>query len=256
MLFLDLREPVSAWSHGSWLLLSLPATWLLWRRSGGDRARRFSMLVFGLSLTFCYAGSMLYHGVRLSPQGLYRFDQLDHIGIFILIAGSYTPIVWNLMQGRWKWGTLTLAWLSSTVGSALILTCGVLPILWSTLFYLVMGWGALVCYIELMRVLSHRALFPLLLGGLFYSVGAILNVLHWPVIWSGVFEAHEVFHLLVMAGSLCHFWFVLKVVVPYSGAKRPASVIETVSEPEPALGPAVVRGGFQPSGLRASPRAD
>jgi hemolysin III len=266
MVFLDLREPVSALSHGTWLLMSLPATWLLWRRSGGDRAKCLSLLVFGLSLAFCYAGSVLYHGVRLSRSWLDHFNRLDHIGIFVLIAGSYTPIAWNLMKGGWKWGTLTVVWSLCAIGTVLLLTVGVLPSFWSTAFYLAMGWGALVCYVELTKVLPHRALLPLLLGGICYSVGALLNLLGWPVIWRGIVGPHEVFHVLVMAGSFSHFWFMLRVVVPYTGASagpwvndpKGAALVETLASAHvaPEVGPSVPGGYGQPLFLWASPHSD
>jgi hemolysin III len=209
---LDFREPVNAWSHCTSLLLSIPATFLLWRRAGGDLARRISLLVFGVSLAICYAGSTLFHAVRLSQSTIDLFDELDHIGIFILIAGSYTPVAWNLLHGRLKWGTLATAWLACATGTALFLICGVFSMFWSTLFYLAMGWGAVICYVEIARFLSHRTLFPLLLGGILYSVGAVFNLAHWPVIWPGVFGPHELFHLFVMGGSFCHFMFMLEVV--------------------------------------------
>ena len=116
--YLSFREPVSAWTHCSWLLLSIPATMLLWRRGDGDRARRLSLLVFGVSLAICYAGSTAFHAVRLEKSWIEWFDQLDHIGIFILIAGSYTPVAWNLLQGRLKWGTLACAWVAAMVASS------------------------------------------------------------------------------------------------------------------------------------------
>src|SRR5262245_39494213 len=90
----DFREPISAWSHCLWFVLSVPATVLLWRRSGGDQSQRVSLVVFGVSLAVCYAGSTVFHAVRLPPIWIARFDALDHIGIFILIAGSYTPVAW------------------------------------------------------------------------------------------------------------------------------------------------------------------
>jgi hemolysin III len=260
MNILNLREPVSAWSHGTWLLLSFPATWLLWRKSGADLAKRLSVLVFGMSLAFCYAGSTLYHGVWLSQSGLERFDELDHIGIFILIAGSYTPVVWNLMRGWWRRGTLALVWFVTAVGTVGILTTGVLSLTGSTLFYLAIGWGALVCYFELTRLHAHRALFPLLLGGILYSVGAFLNLLDWPVLWPGVFGPHEVFHLFVMAGSLSHFWFVLKVVVPFAGVAQcegeEASETTTSGITAPEDEPRAVTGSLPPACLRASPRSE
>jgi hemolysin III len=220
------REPVSAWSHCLWMLLSLPATYLLLRRCGGDWSKRFSLLVFGLSLLTCYLGSTLYHGVRLPQEKIDLFDRIDHIGIYVLIAGSYTPLAWCLLRGRWKWGILTVAWFLAAAGTVLVMTCGVLPMFWSTLMYLAMGWGAIFCYFELARLMSHRALRPLLTGGVLYSVGAVLNLLHWPELWPGVFRAHELFHLFVMAGSLAHFWFMLTVVAP-----SPSESLRPLSQP-------------------------
>jgi len=213
----EFREPVNAWSHALWLMLSLPATMLLLRRCRGDRARRLSLLVFGMSLAICYAGSTLFHAVRLSPSWIVWFDQLDHIGIFILIAGSYTPVAWNLLQGYFKWGTLVGAWFFSAVGTALLLTCGVFSMFWSTCFYIALGWGAGLFYVELSRTRSQRMLFPLLLGGIFYTVGAIINLAGWPVFRPGVFGAHELFHLFVMAGSLSHFRFMYEVIALPAG---------------------------------------
>jgi hemolysin III len=224
MAYLDFREPISAWTHGSWLVLSIPATALLWRRSDGDPARRLSLLIFGLSLAACYLGSTLFHAVRLDPQWIYWFDELDHIGIFVLIAGSYTPVAWNLLSGRMKWGTLVSAWMAAAVGTGMLLVCGIFSMFWSTLFYLVMGWGAVFCYIELARAHSHRTVFPLLLGGVLYSLGAVMNLAHWPDIWPGVFGPHEIFHLFVMAGSSAHFMFMFDVVArPVAGRAHTAS---------------------------------
>jgi hemolysin III len=215
---LDFREPMNAWSHGLWLLLSIPATVILWRRCEGDGAKRLSLLIFGVSLAICYAGSTLFHAVRLPSPWIDRFDELDHIGIFILIAGSYTPIAWNQLRGPLRWWTLASAWLVSALGTLLLLICGVFSMFWSTFFYIAMGWGALVCYSQMARFLSHRTLLPLLLGGVVYTLGAVINLAQWPVLWPGVVGAHELFHLLVMAGSLLHFWFMLSVVAPTADA--------------------------------------
>src|SRR5262245_29436332 len=204
--FFDLREPVSAWSHCAGLLLSLPGTLLLWRRSTGGRpAQRASLLVFGLSLASCYAASMLYHGLRIPSDRLAAFDRLDRIGIFLLIAGSYTPLAWCLMRGRWRWGTLATVWSIAAVASGLLAIDGPFPPLLTTGLYLGMGWGSIACYAEVARVASHRALRPLVAGGLLYSVGAVLNLLRWPDLWPGMFGPHELFHLFVLAGSLAHY---------------------------------------------------
>ena len=168
--FLAIREPVSALTHGLWLVLSLPATILLWRRCGSDRSRGLSFLVFGLSLACCYAGSAIFHGVMVANRaGLDIYDRMDHIGIFLLIAGSYTPIAWNMLQSRWRFRVLASAWGTAAVGSMLYLSIGVLPPMVGTTIYLLMGWGAIFCYVELSRYLSHRKLFPLVMGGIFYQ---------------------------------------------------------------------------------------
>ncbi|MBX6314038.1 MAG: hemolysin III family protein [Isosphaeraceae bacterium] len=222
MSLFELREPVSAGSHGAWALLAVPGTLLLWRRGVGDRGRQLSLLVFGVSLVLCYSFSTLYHGACLSRDWIARFDRLDHVGIFLLIAGSYTPLAWNLLRGLWRLVILTAAWLMAAAGSAINLAVGVLPVPVATALYLAMGWGAIICYLEIARERSHRTLRPLLIGGALYSIGALLNVLRWPIVWPGVVEAHEVFHLFVMAGSLAHYGFMLSVVTPQPGRVEPA----------------------------------
>ncbi len=215
MNFLDVREPVSTWSHCAGLMLALPGTVLLWRRSVGDSTKRLSLLVYGLTLAFCYSASSLFHGVRLPAAGIAAFARLDGVGIFALIAGSYTPLAWCLMRGRWRRWTLAIVWGVTATATALIATGRHFSPVLSTGLYLGMGWGALACYSEIALVVSHRALLPIVVGGLSYSLGAVLNLLHWPVLCPGIFGAHELFHLFVLAGSLAHYRFILKVVVPF-----------------------------------------
>lgn len=236
------REPVSAWSHCSWLLLSVPGTLLLCLRSRGDLGKQLSLLIFGLSLAICYAGSTLFHGVRLPVEQIAVFNLLDYIGIYILIAGTYTPVAWNMLHGRWRSWTLGLIWTTAAIGAGLQVAWGMLPEWFSTVIYLAMGWGSLVCYFEIARRHSHSRLRLILVGGIFYTVGALINAFQWPNPWPGVFGRHEIFHLFVMAGSLSHFWFMLTVIVPHISTRgeevidrsqgvstRPQVALETVS---------------------------
>lgn len=236
-LLLAFREPVSAWSHCLWLLLSIPATVWLWRRGGGDRAKQCSLVVFGVSLGCCYAGSTLYHGVRLSAEGLALCNLLDYIGIYLLIAGSYTPLAWNMLDGRWRQGTLIGAWAMAAAGITLQVVYRTLPQSVSTGLYLAMGWAAIFCYLEIARRLTHRPLRLILAGGILYTVGALINLLEWPVFWPGVFGAHELFHLFVMAGSFCHFVFMLQVVAPSTLPVPRVAARDDSTEPRPVLAP-------------------
>jgi hemolysin III len=262
MLFFDLREPINAWSHGAGMLLALPVTWLLLKRCARpidslgpeplSASRRYQsvkalcLLVFGLTLIACYGISALFHAAKVSGEPLLRLQRLDHVGIYLLIAGTYTPVAWGLMRGSWWWGTLTTVWTVALACAARVWCGGMLPIWVSTLTYLVMGWGALFCYFELARIFSHRTLLPLPLGGVFYSVGAILNLTKWPALYPGVFAAHEIFHLLVIAGSACHIFFMLQVVIP---SPEPASLPRRAQSRQPLLArahpPATTRAVFR-----------
>jgi hemolysin III len=219
MHWLTFREPVSAWTHGVWLLLSLPATLLLWRSGLGDRRKQLGLLAFGLGLAACYAGSTLYHGLRLPDEQLAWFETLDFIGIYLLIAGTFTPVALIVLRGRWRRDLLAFVWLLTAVGIGLRLTSVPMSRLVSTALYLFMGWSVLLASFELARVLSFRATQPALLGGVLYSAGAVLNHAGWPALWPGIFCTHDLFHLFVMGGSLSHFWFMLKVVAPLN--RRP-----------------------------------
>ncbi len=238
MLLPELREPINALSHGAGMMMAIPVTWFLckrcrnlgadcaeevrsWRSSRYERVKLICLLIFGASLTACYGMSAVFHGVRLTGESLTRLQRLDHIGIYFLIAGTYTPVAWSLMRSRWWWGTVTTVWTFALICAVRVWCGGLMPMWVSTVIYLVMGWGAIFCYFELARTYSHRTLLPLPLGGALYSIGAVLNLAHWPVLVPGVFAAHELFHFFVIGGSACHIFFMLKVVVP-AGDTGPA----------------------------------
>ncbi len=180
-----------------------------------------------------------FHGVSGPPRWIAICDRLDHVGIYLFIAGSYTGIAANLLQNRLSWLKLSLAWLWAAAGSAVQLVGAPLPAPVATGLYLAMGWGLAIVYCELLQTHTHRELRPLLVGGFLYSVGAALNLIGHPVVWEGFIAAHELFHLFVMAGSLSHFLFVLRVVAtsaaePRAVAAYPAdSVFANVSIARP-----------------------
>ncbi len=228
------REPASAWTHFAGMLLSIPGIWLLWRRSRGNPGKRASLLIYGASLLLCYGASTLYHGVRVPSDRLGPFIRLDSEGIFALIAGSYTPLAWNLMRGRWRIGTLAVVWGTAGSAIAVIASGGRFSPILGTSLYLAMGWGVVVCYAQISRLVPHWALFPLVLGGISYSVGAVLNLLGWPALWPGIFDTHALFHLFVIAGSVAHYWFILKVVVPFEWRLSDRDSTEATSDPDTA----------------------
>jgi hemolysin III len=219
---LNPREPVSTWSHGIWFLMAIAGLVLLLQTSREDRGRKVALLIYGLCLVFCAGSSTLYHGLRLRGERIYAFELMDYVSIYMLIAGTYTPIAWAFLGGHWRRGVLGLVWSWAALGITIRLAWEPLPSWLSTGYYLAMGWGALFCYFEVARRLSHRAMLPIVGGGILYSIGALLNLLHRPVIWPGVIQSHELFHFFVVAASLLHFYFILTVVGLPLGEIEPA----------------------------------
>jgi hemolysin III len=211
-----LREPINGITHvAGGLLAALGLGVLLATAASTGRLDQLVAFgVFGLSLIALYAASALYHLLPLSPSGVARLRTLDHMAIFVLIAGTYTPFCLLALDGVWRWGLLALIW-----GLAL---CGVLlTLLWkdasrwlSVVLYLGMGWVAVIAAPALFRAVPPDGITWMLAGGLVYSAGALVYGLKRPNPVPGTFGFHEVWHLFVIAGSACHFWAVLHYVAP------------------------------------------
>jgi hemolysin III len=211
-----LREPINGLTHlAGGLLASVGLVVLLATAASAGRVDQLVAFgVFGLSLIALYTASTLYHLLPLSPAGIARLRRADHITIFVLIAGTYTPFCLLALDGAWRAGLLGLIW-----GLAL---CGILlKFLWmdaprwlSVALYLGMGWSALVAAPTLFRVVPPGGIAWVLAGGVVYSAGALIYGLKRPNPVPGVFGFHELWHLFVVAGSACHFWAVLHYVAP------------------------------------------
>jgi hemolysin III len=211
-----LREPVNGLTHlAGGLLACVGLVVLLATAASAGRVDQIVAFgIFGLSLIALYFASTLYHLLPLSPAGTARLRRLDHMMIFVLIAGTYTPFCLLALDGGWRVGLLILIW-----GLAL---CGVLlKLLWmgasrwlSVALYLGMGWVAVIAAPALFQAVPPPGMAWVLGGGLAYSLGAIVYGLRRPNPVPGVFGFHEVWHLFVIAGSACHFWAVLHYVAP------------------------------------------
>jgi hemolysin III len=170
--------------------------------------------VFGFSLVALYTASTLYHLLPLSPGGVARLRRLDHVAIFVLIAGTYTPFCLLALDGGWRWGLLALVWSLALCGVLLKLVWMDAPRWLSVALYLGMGWIAVVAAPALLRAVPAGGMAWVLAGGLVYSVGALVYGLKRPNLMPGTFGSHELWHLFVVAGSACHFWAVLRYIAP------------------------------------------
>jgi hemolysin III len=170
--------------------------------------------VYGTSLLFLYAASALYHGLPVAPRGEDFLRRLDHAAIFVLIAGTYTPVCLVTLRGAWGWSLLGVAW-GVAIGGAVVKLCFRHLPRWVTAgAYVGMGWMAVVAVAPLLRALSSEAWGWLLGGGVAYTVGAVIYGLRRPDPVPDVFGFHDVFHVFVLAGSALHFVFMLRCVLP------------------------------------------
>jgi hemolysin III len=209
-----LRNPVSSLTHLSWCVFSVFAAAMLWRLARGDRLRQISVGCFGVSMVLLYLASGVYHALTVDEPILRYFRLIDHSAIYVLIAGTYTPFFALLLRGRWRIVSLALVWGLAAAGIACkwALTAPPYPV--TVGLYVAIGWIGLVPIVPLFRAVGARAMSVALLGGLFYTVGAVCDALRWPVLSPG-FRSHEVLHLCDILGTLTHIVFIIRFVLPY-----------------------------------------
>jgi hemolysin III len=210
-------EPWSALTHLAAAVATLPGVVLLVSLARHEPGKMISLLVYGLSLFILFLASFLLHGVKATPALHLWLNRFDHSAIFLLIAGTYTPIVYNLFPASWRWPLLVLIWFVAASGTLFKLTSARIHGFLNVSIYVVLAWGGavpLLLSLELVPVLSVPGLRLLLCGGLIYSVGFVVYYVRRPDPWPATFGHHEIWHLFVIGGSLAHYLFMLWYVVP------------------------------------------
>jgi hemolysin III len=201
------REPFNAWSHLIGLVLAAAGTGLLITLADTP-GRLLAFTVYGGSLMLLYAASTLYHALRLPPRHLRSLRTLDHIAIYFLIAGTYTPVALLTLDHSNGRMLLAVCWAIAAAGIPFKIRWLDAPVWLSTAIYLAMGYLALLAVVPIGRAVGAAGLAWLVAGGLAYTTGAVIFALERPNPRPG-FGHHEIWHLLVLLGSGCHFGFVL-----------------------------------------------
>jgi channel protein (hemolysin III family) len=205
-------EPFSSLSH---LAGAIVFAWLsvsLIRRGRGNAGRIVSLIAFAFSCVLLLSISGVYHLLSPSGAGRYVLHRLDHAAIFILIAGSFTPVHAILFKGPWRWGMLAAVWTMAITGLTLkTVYFTSMPEWFGLLLYLGLGWFGLVSGIALARRFGFRFVRLVVWGALAYTFGALADFLHWPVPLPEIVGSHELFHLAVLAGISFHWKFILSI---------------------------------------------
>lgn len=203
------------WSHALATLGAAIFTVALCLRAQDDLPRLISMLVFGLSMVELFAVSATYHIGTWSPGVRRKLRALDHSNIFVLIAGTYTPLCFNVVEGWLRVTILVAVWLLAAIGAALSIFAIRLPRWVGTAIYIGMGWASVAALPALWAALPIEAIMLLFLGGVAYTVGGIIYALKKPNPFPRIFGFHEIFHLLVILGAALHATTIWIWVIPF-----------------------------------------
>ncbi len=206
--FFRIREPFSALSHFAGFLLSiflLPVLLIRASSFSASEASLSALAVYMITMILLYGASASYHAFNISSRANRILKKIDHMSVFVLIAGSYTPICVSALKGNGGEILLRVIWGICLLGiffKAFFVYC---PRWVSSVIYVGMGWAALSVFPQLLHVLPQGAFLLLLSGGLLYTIGAVIYALKLSVFTNEIFGNHELFHLFVLAGSACHY---------------------------------------------------
>ena len=208
-----LREPVNSLTHWAGALLALIGLVALLIVGWSTPAKIISLAVYGVSLVFLFSASATYHMVQVKDKALEIFRKIDHAAIYVLIAGTYTPFCVNAFDGFWKWGMLSIIWSLAVIGIVVKIFIIRAPRWLNAGIYIVMGWLSVAAVGEMLDALPAWVLVWMLVGGITYTLGAVVYITKIFNFKPGVFGFHEVWHIFVLLAALAHFIAVMGVAL-------------------------------------------
>jgi len=179
-----------------------------------DPAKLASLCLYGLTLVLMFSSSAIYHLAQTGPRAALFLRKLDHSAIYLLIAGTYTPICLHYFTGFWRGGFLAIVWALGLIGITVKLFVINAPRWVTTAVYLLMGWLAIAGVGEILAQMPAGAIAWLLAGGLFFTGGAVVYMVKKPDPYPGVFGFHEIWHIFVILGAYSHFALMLIFIAP------------------------------------------
>ncbi len=208
-----LREPVNGLTHLGGAIAALFGLIPLLVIGGSGAARIISILVYGLSLIALFSASAIYHLTKAEPAVLQTLRKLDHSAIFLLIAGTYTPFCMIAFTGFFRWGLLAIIWSIAVVGITVKIFYVTAPRWLNAGIYIAMGWLCVIAAGQMSTVLPLGSMVWLIVGGVVYTLGAVIYATKALNIVPGKLGFHEVWHIFVLLGALAHYISVMIMLV-------------------------------------------
>jgi hemolysin III len=205
------KPAMRGWMHLVCFFLAIPAGVVVIALAESARGR-VGAVVYAVGLVALFGVSGMYHRFRWSSAKRRLMQRLDHGTIFVMIAGSYTPVCLLVLEGWVAWTMLVLAWTGAAVGFVLSFGSGRAVRIARGALYIALGWAAMIAVPQMLQNLSVAELALLAVGGVLFTVGSVFLLTHWPDPFPRVFGYHEVWHLLVVAAVVCHFVAIASVV--------------------------------------------
>lgn len=209
-----MQNPVRGFLHGGAALAALAGTVYLAAATWGNTAALIGVLVFGSALLVMYTVSSLYHSVPWGERWKGRLQRIDHSMIYLVVAGTFTPIAIAALGGASLWWCLGLVWGIAVVGIVLKLTSEKVSTRLSMTLQLIMGWTVILWIPQIWTSLGARAILLIALGGLFYTAGTVMFAMKRPRLFPRSFSYHELFHVFVVLASVFHFTAVVRYAIP------------------------------------------
>lgn len=207
-----IREPISFYTHFGGFIVSAAGFAAIILVSMADPYKKAALIVYAISVMVLFLASSLYHAFKSEENGDSLLRKFDHTAIYLMIAGTYTPFIYQYLTGWWRWGILIVQWSIVLFGTLITMVWINKPRKLSAALYLAMGWVALVPMYKLWQAMPGGVLALIFAGGAAYTAGAIIYARKRPDPFPGVFGFHEVFHLFILAGAGFFYWAVLRYV--------------------------------------------
>jgi hemolysin III len=212
-MFSKFREPVNGFTHLGGAIAAFLGLIALLLVGGNGSAKVVSVIIYGLSLIAMFTASAVYHLAKVTPQVQQRLRKFDHSAIFLLIAGTYTPFCLNAFTGFWHWGLLATIWAIAAIGIVVKLFYIKAPRWLNAGIYVVMGWLCVMAAPQMRAVLPVNSIIWLFVGGVIYTLGAVVYATKAFNLAPGKFGFHEVWHIFVLLAALAHFISVMSLIV-------------------------------------------